>query len=659
VTTEPATDSVRLGKTFEILPGQPAGEFRTSGAEAYAARDRDRPGEPLFALICAPQLPPRIGLLDPLVALNPSGLLTPRAWGVVDWPPRQRRCYAIIFSQPQSRLVGDLYLPFPALSEDEIVFQVLPPIMAALKLMHESGLTHRAVRPTNLFRAESGGIVLGECVSAPPALAQPVVFEPIESGLAAPAGRGAGLPADDLYALGVTLVALFLGRDPALGQDDKAVLAEKIGRGSFITLLGEARPARIVEVLRGLLADDARERWTVQDLDAWLQNRHIAGRQSNAQAKRAGRPFELGGEAHFTARAVADGYARDPAAAAALIRSGALDAWLKRSLSDPERAAIVAKVQREGGEGNDTRLVARVTMALDPAAPVRYLSLAAHPDGFGPLLAETFAADGNGAVISEAIMARLPHLWIGLQGPLRPEQVHLLKSFDRMRLLLEDRRFGFGLARVAYELNPGLPCLSPAVEAEHVMEPALLLPALERAAAEGRAGDPLFDRQLAAFIGARCKGLATDWCDELASSNPPMRTLGALRLLAHLQTLQPHHAMPALRARVGKDLPNLIARFRSKTRRARLLAMLSRLIERGSLAEIVALVAGRAEREKDDAEFRAAREEFARVEREKAALRAEEAERPRLAAELGGQIAAATSGALAVAAALATILLRG
>jgi hypothetical protein len=583
---------------------------------------------------------------------------------VVDWPPRGRRCFALVFHRPLSRVVPARDGTIEPFAEDEIVADVLPPLMAALKALFDGGHTHRGVRPGNLFRRDAKPwLVLGECVSGPPGAAQPLVCEPIESGLAAPAGRGAGTPADDLYALGVTLVHLLRGGDPTRGMTDEAVLADKINRGSFAALMaGAPPPLKLLEAIRGLLADDPRERWTLQDLDAWLHHRHVAGRQF-AAPKRAGRPFELGEGGPVTARALAHALSRGGVAAAKLVRSSELEAWVQHALGDAERSAAFATAMTDAGEADgaarDARLVARVAMALDPAAPVRYPGFAAAIDGFGPALAAAFRAGTGASAIAEAIMARLPQFWLGLQTPLKPEQAQALKLFDRMRLMLEDRRPGFGLQRLVYELNSGLHCLAPAIEREHVLDAGDLLPALERAAAARRLGETLIDRHLAAFIAVRCKSLAADWLDEIASANPAARALGTLKALAHLQGLAGRHGAPMLGARVAKDLPSLIDRYRSRTRRARLGAALGKFTGAGNFADMLALVAGSGEQQQDDAEFRAAREDHAGIEQELGQLRAAAERRPLQAAELGGQLAVAAAGVLAAAIVCVSLFLAG
>ena len=57
--------------------------------------------------------------------------------------------------------------------------------------------------------------------SAPPAMHQPAVCETAYTALCHPAARGDGRIADDVYALGVLLMTLALGRLPMEGVDDR------------------------------------------------------------------------------------------------------------------------------------------------------------------------------------------------------------------------------------------------------------------------------------------------------------------------------------------------------------------------------------------------------------------------------------------------------
>src|SRR6202011_5057089 len=114
------------------------------------------------------------------------------------------------------------------------------------------------VRPDNLFRAGPGEPALLGCAwAAPSASTQPALYEPPYSAMCPPSCRGEGSVADDVYALGVTLLVLAMGRIPLAGLDDKAILRRKLDMGSFAALVGDERlPAAIADLVRGMLAED-------------------------------------------------------------------------------------------------------------------------------------------------------------------------------------------------------------------------------------------------------------------------------------------------------------------------------------------------------------------------------------------------------------------
>jgi eukaryotic-like serine/threonine-protein kinase len=657
--------AICLDGRYELLPGNPLEGFRSPAAAAYRVIEGTRSDAALFALICDPGLSPRQPIFHALQTLACDELLALRAWGVVDWPPLARHVIALVFAQPDAtRLVPSLSDTVPPLAAAELLGAVVPAVVAALKALHALGITHRAIRPTNLYRcADDGRIMLGECASAPPASDQPIAFEPIESGLAQPLGRGEGTPADDLYALGVTLVHLLRGSDPAGGRSDEAVLLDKIKRGSYAALLGDERPpSGVADLLRGLLADDPRERWTLDDLEDW-RVRHRPPVRPSVSLRRAARPLEVGGSGHVMARSLAQAFVSDPAAAEQVIRSGAFGAWLHHSLADPERNTAVVLALADGVSADtpaqSARLVARLAMALDPRAPLRYGGFAAALDGFGPALAAAYRSGSGAAVIADTIMGRLPQFWCSIQPGFRPEQSASLRLFDRLRHWLDDRRPGFGIERLLYELNPGLHCLSPALERDCVIAADGILPALERACAAGRIGEALVDRHVAAFLAARRRDTVSEWHGALASSDPRQRLLGILHVLARLQKLYGPARVPALSERLAHDLPQLLERYHSRSRRRRLVDALARLRGKGDLVETVACIANPGEHRRDEAEFRAARSAFAAVAGALAAMRGDHEGRSREAVVLGGQMTVAAAIVLAGSAAVVSCLVAG
>jgi eukaryotic-like serine/threonine-protein kinase len=658
-----AKPPVALGERYEIHPDRPLPELRSPNAAGFVAVDRDRPTSSLFGLVCDAELPPRHEVLAALHGLRAEALLVPHDWGVVDWPATGRKHFAIIFDRPTGgRVVQTLTQTIEPMHEDELIHHVLPPLISSLRELLTAGFTHRAVRPTNLFWKDAAhrALVFGECVSTPPAALQPILCETIESAMAMPAGRGNGTASDDLYALGVTIVFLLLGRNPVAALSDDQLLADKIGRGSYNALLrGERINGAIVEALRGLLTDDPRERWNVQDFEMWLEGRRLSPKQP-ALVKRAARPFEFAGHSFFTARALAYAFSRDPASAARTLKAPDFEIWMQRSLCDEERSKMLAAALAEGHDvgltGHDERLVARVCIALDPAAPVRYKGFAAAIDGFGSALVAAVRGRGSVQQVAEAMGGRLPQFWFSVQSGLKPELVPILKGFERLRLHLEDRRPGFGIERIVYEMNPKLHCLSPTIEAEYVIDAGDVLTALEHVSQKRTGDDFLVDRHLAAFIAARYRGAGTDWFDSLNSPEPAQRGLGILYLMARLQSFRGPAATPALAQRIGRQLPLVVDRIHNRARRQRLKVELPKVIAKGNLGELLSFIDNAPDRVRDLQGFQQAQRDYAAIDRDLDLLRLETPRRPERAAELGARYAAATASFLAWLIALSLIV---
>jgi hypothetical protein len=217
------TDSppVVLKGRFDITPNTLADPIGSPRALAHGARDRLNGERGIFALVCDPDLPPNALALDRLKDHSSKSMLRLIESGVVPWPESGDHRLALIFERPPGpRMVPSLGVEFEPMKELDIINRVMGPVATAMDQLDAMGMTHGAIRPTNIFmaRTKSSVAVLGENVSAPQNFHQPMAFLPIELGQAHPAGRGGGTIADDIYALAVTVLTLLLGRDPATGR---------------------------------------------------------------------------------------------------------------------------------------------------------------------------------------------------------------------------------------------------------------------------------------------------------------------------------------------------------------------------------------------------------------------------------------------------------
>jgi eukaryotic-like serine/threonine-protein kinase len=242
------------------------------GLTAFGVIDRTDGRTDLMAIELHRQFPARAGAFQAL-AKPLDGVLTPLACG-----PVGEHCYAICVAAPGPS-VGQRARPW---LEAELLECVLRPVAHVLEHLEERSMTHRGIRLDNVFQAAPGQpVVLGCAWTLPPAMAQPGLFEPTYSAMCLPTGRGEGSIADDVYALGVLLLCLALGRVPLAQLDETAILRRKLELGTYAAVAGDERlPPIIGDLVRGMLAEDPEHRPTPMLLldPASARGRRVAAR---------------------------------------------------------------------------------------------------------------------------------------------------------------------------------------------------------------------------------------------------------------------------------------------------------------------------------------------------------------------------------------------
>jgi hypothetical protein len=124
---------------------------------------------------------------------------------------------------------------------------VLRPAAHVLDQLVRYRLTHRGIWVDNVFRVGPGHpVVLGCAWATPPAALQPAAVEPPYVSICPPASRGDDTVADDVYALGMLMLTLALGRPPVAGLEEAKITRQKLDHGSYATLVGEHRLGNFV-----------------------------------------------------------------------------------------------------------------------------------------------------------------------------------------------------------------------------------------------------------------------------------------------------------------------------------------------------------------------------------------------------------------------------
>jgi hypothetical protein len=603
------------GAGLNLIDGQFAIDFTAplpeagAGQPAFAVRST-RSGPGFMAVQVQLGWPARARMLTALAAAPVVNVLVPIAHGVAAMPSGESGFFVICHTPPGRPLSAE-----PRVwSEHELMDTLIRPAAIALADLHRRDTTHRAIRANNMFRAgPADPVMLGCAWAAPPASRQPCIYEPPYAAICLPAGRGDGSTADDVYALGILLVILALGRDPMAGLDDDAIIRAKVDQGSYAAVTGGHRlPSGITELARGMLADDPEHRPSAALLSDPAAAR--ARRAAARPARRAQRPFVLGDVSAWTTRELALAVIARPDQAAPHIRNGAVALWLRRNIGDGAMASSLEDAARLRDDSSlieepraDALLATRAVAVLDPFAPMSWRRLTLWPDGLGEALNHALHTDPAQALALTEIASTEVPVAFGMMRPERSDIAVLRADARLVRTLLGARLPEHGALRLNYALNPMVPCASPLLAGQWVAKLNDLLPALETAAnGPLRATLPPVDRHIVAFIGVRrdergqtdLGQLAT-----LAASNEPM---ALLRLLGRLQQYTHPGKLPALTAWMAEVVGGATAKFQSVSRRKALSERLAELAKAGLLPPLAALLDDQAKLNADAGGYQAA-----------------------------------------------------
>lgn len=651
---------------FDITGESLADPIGSPRAKAHAARDRLNGDHAIFALVCDPELPPRLDAIEGLKDFPSRGMIRLLDAGVVPWPETGDHRFVLIYERPPGpKLLTDLDVAFePPLPESELITRVIAPVADALEELQAIKLTHRSIRPNNMFvnQVKGGPIVLGENTSTPAAFCQPPVFESIQSLQAMPAGRGAGTIGDDIYALGISVLMLFIGHDPAEGRDAKALLQEKLDRGSFTALASRHRlPAGLREALRGMLEDRPEMRWTLDDLRSWLSDRRLKNIH-HSNLDRAQRAFTLAGKSYHHPRPLAHGLATEWDKIRLEDKGHEILNWARRSIGDDVLGDAVLNAMessdRSASDGvANPAFVARLALALDQKAPVRYRQISAHIDGFGSLLAVHYGDVEALRAITEAILEDLPGFRYRTANDDDQVQPRIMRTISGISRVLKNPTIGFGAERCLYELNLYQYCRSPLILEQKVMELNDLLPALEKVSGRSHDGPP-FDRHIAAFIATHLKVELQSMLTMAGDQRDPERAaLGMLGAFATLQAQAGRQAYPGLARWLGDYLGPAVESFHHRMWREKVQNELPALIERGDITALYIYLANGEARQRDRKGYAEAIAQYAKLTAEISFLKSYGFNDPARTREYGYQISAGLTGLISFAAVIFSFFL--
>ena len=647
---------VAVGNRYIIEDEDPLTHLDQAPALAfgvYRPKENQRIG---YALVCDPKAPPRLDLVDFLRKMSNRGMVNVVDTDIIFWPQEGRECPIIILEIPAGsklfRTRSSIIRPLP---EDKIITHFILPVARTLEEMHLAGHSHRAIRIDNLFYEDMSNLdmLLGECISSPPGLAQTAAYETIPNCMALPVGRSRD-PGCDLYALGVTILGLLLGETPMKDMPEEEILRNKLQLGSYNCLASNVRISMsMMEPLRALLSDEEEDRWSLELLIDWAEGRRQTPRQPMTPIK-ANRPFRFANREYYTARELAHGLYQYWEQALPMIRSNLLSRWLRQHLADGDvterfTEAINGNYVPENADAD--RALSRIIVALDTLGPLRFREISASVDSL-PYFIATFLKDPEARDLFDRLMATAtPTYQVGFEevskkfprelGKLERYRQHMLKS-----------SLCYGLERVVYEYATDFPCLSPILEREYVLKIHHLVPALNAVAKRmNMKMDALLDNDILSFVAARAPrvSMEKEFVDLDSGLDSAYGRVLQIRLLTNLQNeFNKGELFPELTVTAAKILQPTLSRFHSAETRDLIQGRLKKAERSGQLLDLVTIVDNAFELRLDQESFLQAQNEHSETVTNLNIVHQDITNRTKIAANMGGQIAGIISSGIAV-----------
>lgn len=647
--------TVQLNDDFSIHLDKPLPTFDNKVAKAYAAVDRGRENKAYYALICGKNWIPRFSQIKAVKNVKSSNIVNLVSHGIVRFPDGHQY-YSFVYEQGVgNRLAKNPHGIGLGWKEEIVRKKVILPLLTFIEAAQNVGLYHGAINTCNIFsgQLEDDGVILGDCLSAPPSSLQPTIFEPIDRAMASPQGRGRGSVEDDLYSLGVVIATALRTKDPLQGLDDFDIIRRKVAQGSYIALTGADRfTGSVLELLRGLLADDKRQRWSLEEVISWMDGRRLPPKQG-MRVRRSGRPIVINNNKVFSVKPLVTEMLVYPEEAFKLIEDHSIERWIHRSLEDTILAKELDKAidsARAFGRGGDyvDRLVSRTCIVLDHDLPINYKDVNVHPEGYGNALAHAYANKTDIQCFAEMITQQTFSFWAQIVEPTQGEAMNSLTKLDACRGLLAQSRMGYGLERCMYFLDSDAPCMSPMFEKHYVLSVEHLLGALDDLAKAGNLPRKIMDRHVMAFIGAKEPRCLEANVVDLNVNNEIVSTMATLRCLTELQRNMKGVLLPNLSAWMVDSLKPVYERYRNRDLRKELEKKLKKVRSSGELVKILAVLEGGNVVAKDKTLFARAKIEYAHLVAEKNYLNARLNSRFRFGLRTGREWSAVISGLIGI-----------
>jgi hypothetical protein len=594
----PAEDAPRdvVEGRFRVLLNQPLPELSRNLAHAFVAEDLEKREENLYALVCTHTMPYRMKGVEALRNTNHPAML--KCYAAATTPlstPAETRMVMIV-ERPQGQRLSDLIRETGALPDRFIIEKILKPLNDALHSISKFKINHGCINPDTLYFGKE--LKIAEPISEPSGFSQDFHYDPPERLLATPSGKGSGHIAADTYAIGVLTLFLSTGGMLPIQQLSEEKFKEVILRsGSYHAFTHNIDPSEaMADLLRGCLNDNPRDRWTPEQLGAWL-----GGKRFNlilpSVPRDCTRPFQFNEADYFNYRALGHAIFSNNQIAKTHLSAIKLVKWMDLNTNKEEAADRMARVLRADTDSVEEEPpltddeIMRAIAILDPFGPMRYRNVSVNIDGLGKALANAFREKDTVTrqhivtIMESGLPAFISELFDRSSNSLAS---NILWKLQNLRPILQLKGLGFGVERLLYSLNPSLTCQSPLLITHHPVTIADALNTLDKLAKTHANRHSLIDTHLASFLANKLDITKEIRVLELAGHQDLFldQRLIILKLLAMAQQKTGNPPLKGLAVWMSQMISPIVDKLHQKSSRELLRKELAKATKTGILENI-------------------------------------------------------------------------
>lgn len=592
---------------FEINFDAPLKNLDCNGASAYKVNDRIDPRRDLFALVCGSETAPRSSLLAYMKSIDHPNIIKLIEYGTITNPIKNNRTVALIYATPLGGKVMDVLEEVNYKANPAKFKSVILGLISAAEALKGYGITHRAIRPSNIFfkNKEHSDIIIGDCIAGFPAFHQPPAYETIESLMCMPAGRGNGSEKDDIYSIGATCIAILQGKDPFANVSVPEILRLKMKKGSYAALTQDEKvPNNYITILKGLTADEASARWNFIQTYNFLEGKTNSF-SNQIITEKPKRSLTINGEKCYTAQEVAYNLYLHPDDTWDLIKSGKLLEWIKNGLENDKVYIEVEKlISQTNEQDSHDVLISKICILIDHNAPIHIKDTSVFPDGSPKAIFYCLRNQIDINDFYDLFSTDLIRMWY-----LEQENLRSPANASEFKIYINRKDIGYGLDRIMYDFDDDLPCVSPLIGDEYVNTAPRILKALDHNYPNLKGQVLPYDKNIIAFLrcklGKKIDGILLD----LNSNKEDIQISAIIRLYTDMQ----NKYGPAQLVNLGKWLSvvskPIIKSYHNLKLQKAIERELLKVSKEGKLIEICKVLENSEAKQKDREQFRMAEKE--------------------------------------------------